>query len=339
MLDRAKAAAGIGGRRKQYLNLEHVEELHEVSDPATTEDETDQTWREWIGENRVLVIFFTLIGIAGLAAVAVWARRFAPIVATHPLVQGAVAVGGLVFVGYKLGFRDGKSTYGEIDEVDLLTEDSLTTFQGKIVETTGEDPYFIPIKGFSGRSPRFYTHADLGAELLKHPAKQGVDPDSPVVIRLHRTQAVRFDSELGTRFAQLTSGLEPEPWNPESTVHASAPDFGDDATIRRLHSELEETAADKKHYKELHSRMQRRLNHVMTKIEDTRAEVREEVREDVREMMLLARSRPDQLQRESDEDGGRITPAPMPGANGHSGGADGEIEAIDDELEEDNDEQ
>lgn len=270
--ERLKTALGVSHPARRYNSVDDVRDLEEVSDPTSAEDDTATSWREWVGENTWFVLAVTALAVAVVVLLAVYAAQLLPAIVSNPFVQ----VGTLCLVVAYAGFRAGQSNYrGSVVEVDRLVlqfEDDLLELPGVYVEGAGgESNFFVPVKGFRGRthSPEPYTHADLGMGLTDQHQKANVDPDDPVTIRLNpQFQSPAKATDWGTVVGQRTDGLEVDETGRQSTLHATMPTFGS-SQVADLERELEQQHEEVKFQRERAERLRRRLNALLELIDES----------------------------------------------------------------------
>lgn len=269
-LERLKTAVGFSHPARRYNSVEDVRDLEEISDPSRTDDETNTTWREWVGENAWLVLAGTALAIATVALLAVYAAQLLPAIVSNPFVQ----VGALCVAVAYVGFRSGQSNYADsitsVDRLELSMEDEHLELPGVYVDGAGDANFFVPIKGFRGRSYRAkpYTHADLGMGLTDQQQKTNVDPDDPVTIRLHpQFQSPPKQTDWGTVVGQRTDGLEVDESGTQSTLYASMPTFGS-SQVAELERELQQQHDEVEFQRNRAERLRRRLDTLLQLIDE-----------------------------------------------------------------------
>jgi hypothetical protein len=271
-LERLKTTLGFSHPARRYNSVEDVRDLEEISDPTSAKDETETTWREWIGENAWFVLAATALAIAVVALLAVYAAQLLPAIVSNPFVQVGALCLTVAYAGFRLGQSNYKTTVVEVDRLELHFEDDLLELPGVYVEgASGEANYFVPIKGFRGRrhSPRPYTHADLGMGLTDQQQKGNIDPDDPVTIRLHPNfQSPAKQTDWGTVVGQRTDGLEVDETGRQSTLYASMPTFGS-SQVADLERELEQQHEEVEFQRDRAERLRRRLDTLLELIDES----------------------------------------------------------------------
>jgi hypothetical protein len=246
----ARERLGLGGRTRQWLSIEDVQDLEEISDPTTLEDETATSWREWAGENRLLVISGSLLALLTLGFLVMQLRRFAPMALSNPWVRrGAVA---LLIAGW--AYRKGRyRARGEIREqhrLDLNIGDRVVPLLGRHVQTSGEADLFVPIKGFrrAGHKPVPYRVDDLGPAMADLYSKHRVSGDDAAIIRLHPQYTRVEETDYGTVVSVDSDDLEADPQARVSTLTTTIPTH-DDEQLVEMEQQLEELSEQLRHEK------------------------------------------------------------------------------------------
>jgi hypothetical protein len=327
MSERARELLGFEGSRQRYPDIESVRDLEEISDPSTIEDDTQQSLREYIAENRVTAISFSLMAIVVGAAVLAFAWRYVPLVVTNPFFIASIVLAGTFLVGRRNGWRANQSRVEDIDELTLQYKDHVKVFKGLFIEGGADSPpLFVAIKGyrFPGTRPSPYTAEEVDPSLMER-AEGNFDPTNPAPIRLHPEFVEWTSTATGTKVCQATSGIEPDTARKQhdgklSVLKAAPPVRANPEEVARITKKNQELAKEKKELKE-------DINELESEIEDLRDRLYDPVDERVETQIdrasRLVDSARGRSSSQSDSDGRKVT----------SGSPDEERERTKDEVE------
>lgn len=250
MLAATKERLGLGGRMRQFLSIEDVKDLEEVSDPTTLEDETATSWREWAGENRLLVIAGSLLGLFTLGFLFMQFQRFAPMLYENIWVRRGAVAALIAGWAYRKGRYRARAEVEERHRLTLNIGDRVVPVLGRHVQTSGEADLFIPIKGFrrKGHKPVPYKVDDLGPAMADLYSKRGVSGDDAAIIRLHPEFTRVEQTDFGTVVSVDTNSLEADDQGRVSTIKTTIPDHNDER-MTQMAQQLEELSEQLQHEK------------------------------------------------------------------------------------------
>lgn len=234
--ERAKDRLGSGGDGRRYPRGDG-NDLEDVSNPHTIEDESSRAFKEYIFRYRWHVLGVGVLVLAVVGILLIYTVRFVPQLLANEWVRRIAIVGGLLGLGFFLGNKSTKGSLANRDELVLIGTNGVNRYLGKYKYADQADfPTFEAIKGFAwfGLVARPYTVGDLGPDVERRARRGGVSPDAPAVIRLHPEMAEIAKTDTGTVIAQLSGGLVTDPFGRGSNVAASLPDLADEGRISKL---------------------------------------------------------------------------------------------------------
>lgn len=245
-----QARLGMGGRQRRFIDIESVRDLEDISDPETTEDESDTSLLEWAGQHPGWAILSAVLTVLVVGLVARYTLRFAPALITNPW---SYVIGGTLLVGwyiYRRGWRARDKNVTKWDELSLKSNGESTTYKGRYIDLPGRSAAFIPIKGWSGlfSKPRPYANGELAAGMNQSFDPWEMDDDKAAVIRLEPGERGNLigvtDTEWGgKKIVQETGGLEPDPHGNHTSLKCSLPEFGD-KRAEALKEQIEQITSD-----------------------------------------------------------------------------------------------
>jgi hypothetical protein len=279
MTERARELLGFEGSYQRYPDLDSVRELQEISDPHTLEDDTQRSVSEWLADNKIKTVAFTLLGVIGIGLILNFAWRYIPLVVGNQWVQLGALLTGVFIVGRKNGWTANQSRVEEIDELELqnLHDETQQSLKGVVLDG-GETPMFIPIKGYRkpGMRPTPYKAVELDPSVTDR-VNGSVDPDLPAIVRLHPEWTTMSETETGTKAVQQTKGLDADSTTGGkeagmAVLRAAPPDFAPEEKVRKINEKMQRVATQKKKYKN-------RIQHLEETIDNLREKANEPVDE------------------------------------------------------------
>lgn len=241
MSSRARELFTLSSRNRRYINPDDLRDLEEIADADTLEDETQTSWREWLGNNTTLVIAMSFLGIALLAFLAWQASRFIPAIVSNPYVQAIAAATVLLGAGFRFGSKRKGAKIGRQWRLNIRkNDDESVTRLGTYVDGHGGG-YFVPIKGFRRGEPRPFTVGELEASFGESLAKPGMSKSDPAIILLHPKYTNVRRTEHGNYVDVRTDSLQPAQDSPVAALKTTVPEY-DEADINELAREAEKNA-------------------------------------------------------------------------------------------------
>lgn len=328
-----KARVGLGGRHRQYVNIETVRDLEDISDPESVEDDSKSGFREWASTHPVLA---TILGAVGLIVVVIflfWMTRIVPGMLTNPLLWKAGAVGIFGVFAYRKGWKGHRKRVSDWDELELMMDGKAVSYKGVYLDDfPGKADGFIPIKGWrkGGHQAIPYKNAELGAALVESFNTFRMKDDAASVIRLKPTEAEVTHTDWGTRVVQRTGGLEPDREGEHTTLECTLPDYDDDRA-NELAEQLEQVTDDYYDAMGEVQGLQRRIANLKDRLNEP---IDEEVQKRIREHQdMRSAIHGDQRQRQTAPS---VGPRPRDDFIGtgtlENGHKDSEIEEVEEEL-------
>lgn len=300
---RTTATARSGQRR--YHDGDY-NQLSEVSDPTTREDETQESLTSTLARNK-LVVVGALIALAILALVA---REFLPGLASNPYVQvGALAV-GMLATGLVVGLRKSLHRAQRVDELVLDMGNQVERYYGTL-EVAGDDTLqFTPAKGFSslGSLGDAYTVNEIDSELARMQQRANRDPDADAKISIDPVYAGVQNTDTGSVVSVSTSGLELDQFGNETVLRTAAPNRADDEALQNLQDRIKNQKQENRSLQTQLQAERRRRKDAEEEVQKKRSEIMDEFTEHFSKIAVSTRSTTQQQRQHADTGG--IPPTP-----------------------------
>lgn len=265
-----KARLGIGGRTRQYVDVESVRDLEDVSDPETVEDESHTSIREWAAQHKVLTVVLGLVGTLVVGIALFWAARIAPGVLFNENTLRVAVVATVFGVGYRYGWQNRGERHFGWDELNLKMNGKALAMKGVYIDDLPSDADgFIPIKGwrYGAHKAVPYTNGDLGAAMVESYNAYMMGDDDAAIIRLRPTETEVAETDWGTRVIAETGGLEPDPDGNHTSLKATYPDYDDDRA-NELAAQLDQVTIDYYDVVEENQGLRRRVKELKDRLTD-----------------------------------------------------------------------
>lgn len=230
-----QARLGMGGTKRQFVDLDSARDLEDISDPETTDDESSTSLREWAATHPGWAVVLTIASLITLGLFIRWSARFAVGLVTSPwtyVTLGAATVLGLTF---RRGWRSRDRQMTDYDELHLKTGRTTRAYKGRYVELTGRADAFVPIKGWDGvfNSPQPYQNEEIAAGMGESFDPWALNEEAAAVLRLepgeHGTLVGISDTEWGgKKVVQETNGVVPDPDGNYTSLRCTLPEINDE---------------------------------------------------------------------------------------------------------------
>lgn len=230
-------------RRRRFTNGDFAD-VEDISDPHKREDETSTSVREWIAQNKALVILGIPTGAALTLLVLYYIAKLAPELAQNRMVQGGVAIGvySTAIVWFSVSkYRENRDKH---DKLELQLSEGGMEFRGWYVEATDESgaDMFVPAKGvrWTGKLGDPLQMGDFGHSVAESWAKANMDLDHPATIRLSGSHEV-VQTEWGNTIIDRGTELNVDEFARASAMRVVPPKVGDEFDLLTIREQLEAT--------------------------------------------------------------------------------------------------
>ncbi|SDJ33331.1 hypothetical protein SAMN05216226_102171 [Halovenus aranensis] len=252
------------------------QDLDEISDPHTIEDDSKTSLTERIRNNWIKAAFGTVFGVVGLAIALTYTSSLYPELAGNRYVRlGVPLLLWTALIAYaadqrRLGLLSG------YDWLVLSTEDGPVRFVGE-AHTEGT-PTFVPYKGFDrlGRPRGPYTVEEVNERLPDTISNHTTDADDPARIRLHPAFVQLASTDLGHVITQETTALASDYPASEATHHAPEPELIRQGVSEELKRTIEQEREEVQQLRDEMEMMRRQLQNAKDNGAKTTEEMMEE---------------------------------------------------------------
>lgn len=283
--------------RKRF-HTEDFEDLADISDPHTWDDETTTSFRERWRQNKIWYTFLLVLTLFLSAWLVLTILKYAP----RALDNVVVRVGGsallILVTGFFFGARNTRNQVQTNDKLVLLGNGEPTHYWGRFRPAEeGDYPLFVPVKGlsFNGSLGEPYTVGDMSYELAKKWNSANRDVSEPVVIRLNPKYAGVSHTEYGTVLTQLSGGLDIVTDGSEENMKVEEPDTAEKDVLQALQREKNRLEDEKRHLENQRESLNRRMEEYRKLYEQSPQEAVEEFIENIAKLQLSQRATTDHL--------------------------------------------
>lgn len=304
-----KQLLGLGGQWRRYIREEDIADLADISDPTTLDDETQTSWREWVGQNAPLVVAGSLFLTIGLVLLVWQASRFLPLLIHNIYVQATAAAGTILMFGMYLGWNRRRSVVEHHSRLDLVQDDGLTPFYGTHIKRANGANLFIPMKGLtrSKQSVRPYKVTELSSQLPRQMHAVGMSDDAPVRIQLHPQYEKSAKTDLGTVATVRSGRLKPVQDGEGAVLQTTIPDYDDDE-MDELARELEEKAQEVTRWRQRYEDLRREFQNFREDLDKPVDERVEKILDHTKELQMVRHGHGRQQQNGQRSGSGSVPP-------------------------------